>query len=91
MNKLNEFNQRLMLAFNGYSNVKHLSSGSNGRHPTLRKVLLDDVKSDLKTLGLEPTIDKWCAFCGMPRSESHENGSKKQKLYPTTRKGRRKG
>lgn len=65
---LNEFNLRFLAELNRYNReLKHLASGSNGKHPLLRKALLADVKSDLAVFGLAYTLNKWGPFIGLPK------------------------
>lgn len=64
---LEEFNLRFLHALNSIPRgFRDLASGSNGRHPLLRTVLLHNVQDDIKRLGPQETIKKWAYFIDCP-------------------------
>ena len=71
---LYEFNHRFLIALDFIDRkLKHTASGSNGRHPLLRAVLLRAAKEDIQTGGLASAINKWQHFIAtVPGGWSHE-------------------
>ena len=60
-----EFNLRFMAALDGYpAKAKHLGTGSGGRPPLLRTVLLSNARDDIKTMGFDQAKGKWGRFIG---------------------------
>jgi len=63
---LKEFNLRFLAALDSIDpKLKHTASGSNGRHPLLRAVLLRAVKEDIQMDGLEAAYERWKYFIGV--------------------------
>ncbi len=61
-----ELNARFFHALDAYSpTLKHLSTGSNGKHPLLRSVLLTNFKDDIATDGIVKATWKWRHFLGL--------------------------
>lgn len=61
-----EFNLRFLTALDSIDvKLRHTASGSNGRHPLLRAVLLKAVKEDIKADGFEITFQRWKHFVGV--------------------------
>lgn len=63
---LREFNLRFLAALDSIDpKLKHTASGTAGRHPLLRAVLLKAVKEDIQMDGLEAAINRWKYFVGV--------------------------
>jgi len=61
---LREFNLRYLLALDSIQpQLKHTASGSNGRHPLLRLVLLRAAREDIAIEGLQAAWQKHRRFC----------------------------
>jgi len=58
-----EFNRRFLIALDQFNGkLKHLGTGSNGRHPRVRAVILKNCQDDIKTLGFQAAKVKWQHF-----------------------------
>lgn len=79
---LAEFNSRFLVALKPYDpRLKHLASGSNGRHPPFRSTLIADCRQDIKIMGFQRAKEKWQHFVGIPKTEGE--------TIPDHRKGRK--
>jgi len=67
-----EFNLRFLAELTRYGrDLKHQGTGSGGKHPLLRRVLLQQVKQDIAIDGWQAALIRWSRFIGLDLDELH--------------------